>query len=205
MIRLMTRWPNAAWFLAFLFFPLSFAAAQPTTLELDPAKTSIQFTLDASLHTVHGSFQATQGKLQLDRASGTLSGAIVVDARSGRTGNGLRDRKMHKDIIESEQYPEISFRPDRVTGTLVPQGKSMVKVHGTFNLHGVDRQIEVPAEVEMAGSSWTAKVRFTIPYAKWGMRNPSTLFLRVSDSVEIDFAAAGNIESAGGTGSGSNQ
>jgi polyisoprenoid-binding protein YceI len=201
----MTRWRNPAWFLAFWFFPLSFAAAQQTTLELDPAKTLIQFTLDASLHTVHGSFQATQGELRLDPASGALSGAIVVDARSGRTGNGLRDRKMHKDVIESEQYPEISFHPDRVTGTLVQQGKSVVKVHGTFNLHGTDRQIEVPAEVEMAGNSWTAKVRFTIPYAKWGMKNPSTLFLRVSDTVEIDFAAGGNIERAGGIGSGSNQ
>jgi polyisoprenoid-binding protein YceI len=205
MIRSMTRWSNAAWFLAFLFFPLSFAAAQQTTLELDPAKTSIQFTLDAALHTVHGSFQAKPGELRLDPASGALSGAIVVDARSGRTGNGLRDRKMHKDVIESEQYPEISFRPDRATGPLVQQGKSVVKVHGTFNLHGTDRQIEVPAEVEMAGNSWTAKVRFTIPYAKWGMKNPSTLFLRVSDSVEIDFAAAGNIERAGGIGSAANQ
>lgn len=205
MIGMMTRWPNPAWFLAFLFSPLLFAAAQQTTLELDPAKTSIQFTLDASLHTVHGSFQATQGRLRLDPASGALSGVIVIDARSGHTGNGLRDRKMHKDVIESEQYPEISFRADRVTGTLVQPGKSVVKVHGTFNLHGIDRQIEVPAEVEMAANRWTARVRFTIPYAKWGMKNPSTLFLRVSDSVEIDFAAAGNVESAGGIGSASNQ
>jgi polyisoprenoid-binding protein YceI len=205
MIRLMKRWRGAACFLAFSFVPLATAAAQQTTLHLDPAKTAIQFTLDASLHTVHGSFQAKQGELRLDPASGALSGAIVVDARSGQTGNGLRDRKMNKDVIDCEQYPEISFHPDRVTGPLVPQGKSVVKVHGSFNIHGVDRQIEVPAEVELSGTSWTAKVRFTIPYAKWGMKNPSTLFLRVSDLVEIDFAAAGSVERAGGITSGSSQ
>jgi hypothetical protein len=37
------------------------------------------------------------------------------------------------------------------------------------------------------------------------MKNPSTLFLRVGDSVEIDFAAAGNIQNAAGTSSGSAQ
>jgi len=201
----MKRWRNAAWFLFFLAFSLISAGAQQTTLELDPAKTSIQFTLDAALHTVHGTFLARQGELRLDPASGVLSGEIVVDARSGHTGNGMRDRKMNKDVLESEQYPEISFHPDHVVGAIAMQGKSAVKVHGTFNIHGVDRQIDVPAEVEMSGNSWTAKVRFTIPYAKWGMKNPSTLFLRVSDSVEIDLAAAGSIGAAGGASSGSAQ
>jgi polyisoprenoid-binding protein YceI len=193
---------KAAWFLAFVLPALAAAAAQQTILILDPGKTSIQFTLDASLHSVHGSFQAKQGELRLDPAGRAISGAIVVDARSGHTGNGLRDRKMHKDVIESEQYPEISFRPDGVTGPLVRQGKSVVQVHGTFSIHGVDRQIEVPAQVEMSANRWTAKVRFTIPYAKWGMKNPSTLFLRVSDTVEIEFAATGNIAPAGAATSG---
>lgn len=182
-----------AWLLTWLTLTLSHAAAQQTNLEVDPSKTSIQFTLDAALHTVHGSFQARKSELHLDPASGALSGEVVADARSGHTGNGMRDRKMHKDVLESEQYPEISFRPDRVTGTVAFQGKSSVRVHGTFRIHGADRQIEVPAEVEMSGSGWTANVHFTIPYAKWGMKNPSTLFLRVSDSVEIDLAAAGSL------------
>lgn len=188
-----TRLCRFAWFLAGLTFTVSHAAAQETTLDLDPSKTSIQFTLDAALHTVHGSFQAKQSELRLDPASGALSGEIVVDARSGRTGNGMRDRKMHKDVLESAQYPEISFRPDRVIGVVALPGKSSVKVHGAFRIHGIDRQVEVPAEVEMSDSVWSANVHFTIPYAKWGMKNPSTLFLRVSDSVEIDLVAAGSI------------
>jgi hypothetical protein len=47
----------------------------------------------------------------------------------------------------------------------------------------------------MAADHWTAAVHFTVPYAKWGMRNPSTLFLRVNDSVEIDLTATGNVVS----------
>jgi len=45
----------------------------------------------------------------------------------------------------------------------------------------------------MSADHWNATVHFTVPYAKWGMKNPSTLFLRVSDSVEIDLAASGSV------------
>jgi polyisoprenoid-binding protein YceI len=170
-----------------------FAIAQDVALPVDPARSTVTWTLSDVLHTVHGTFTLQRGSLRLDPASGRMSGEIIVDAKSGESGNGSRDRKMHKEVLESEQYPEISFRPDQVDGTVALQGKSSVKVHGMFNIHGADREIDVPAEVEMAADHWTATVHFTVPYAKWGMKNPSTLFLRVSDSVEIDLTATGNL------------
>jgi len=142
---------------------------------------------------VHGTFQLKHGALQLDPASGKLSGEIVVDATSGESGSGMRDRKMHKEVLESDRYPEIAFRPDKVEGSVARQGKSSVKVHGMFTIHGVDREITVPADVEMSADHWSAAVHFTVPYAKWGMKNPSTLFLRADDSVEIDLMAAGSL------------
>lgn len=167
------------------------AAAQATSLNLDPAQTSVKFTLSDVLHTVHGTFHLKHGELQFDPSSGKISGEIVVDARSGVSGSGTRDHKMHKEVLESERYPDISFRPDRVEGHIVNTGKSSVQVHGIFRIHGTDRELTVPAEVEMSGDHWSATVHFAVPYEKWGMKNPSTLFLRVSDSVEIDLTGSG--------------
>jgi hypothetical protein len=62
-----------------------------------------------------------------------------------------------------------------------------------FSIHGVDREITVQAEVAIESDHWSANVHFTVPYEKWGMKNPSTLFLRVNDSVEIDLAATGRV------------
>jgi polyisoprenoid-binding protein YceI len=169
------------------------AAAQDTAFQLDPAQTSVKFTLGDVLHTVRGTFQLKHGALQFEAASGKISGEVVVDATSGESGSGMRDRKMHKEILESELYPEIAFRPDRIEGAVAGQGKSSVKVHGMFHIHGVDREITVPADVEMSADHWTATVHFTVPYEKWGMKNPSTLFLRVKDSVEIDLVATGSL------------
>jgi polyisoprenoid-binding protein YceI len=169
------------------------AAAQQKSLQLDPAHTSVKFTLGDVLHTVHGTFQLKRGALQLEPSSGKLTGEIVVDATSGESGSTMRDRKMHKEVLESDRYPEISFRPDRVEGTVADTGKSSVKVHGMFRIHGVDREVTVPAEAEISATNWTATVHFTVPYEKWGMKNPSTLFLRVENSVQIDLLASGNV------------
>src|SRR5271169_40565 len=169
------------------------ALAQDTAFQLDPSQTTVKFTLGDVLHTVHGTFHLKQGALQFEPVSGKISGEILVDAKSGESGSGARDRKMHKEILESERYPEIAFRPDKIEGAVASQGRSSVKVHGMFSIHGVDHEITVPAEVEMSADHWTATVHFTVPYTKWGMKNPSTLFLRVNDSVEIDLMAAGSV------------
>ena len=167
-------------------------AAQDTDYQLDPAQTFVKFTLGDVLHTVHGTFKLKQGSLQVE-PDGKISGQIVVDAGSGDSGSGMRDRKMNKEVLESARYPEIAFRPDRIDGTVTSSGKSSVEIHGMFSIHGVEREITVPAQVETSGEQWTAMVHFTVPYQKWGMKNPSTLFLRVSDTVEIDLVAAGTV------------
>jgi polyisoprenoid-binding protein YceI len=178
---------------ALLVAAAGFAASQETAFQLDPTQTAVKFTLGDVLHTVHGTFKVKRGGVALDPASGKVSGEIVVDAQSGESGSGMRDRKMNKEVLESARYPEIVFRPDRIEGKVASAGKSSVMVHGAFNIHGTDREIIVPAQVEMSADHWTATVHFTVPYAKWGMKNPSTLFLRVSDTVEIDLTAAGSM------------
>jgi polyisoprenoid-binding protein YceI len=170
------------------------AAAQDGAYRVDPEQSSVKFTLGDVLHTVRGTFKLKQGDMQI-AADGKVSGQIVVDAGSGDSGSGMRDRKMNKEVLESSRFPEIAFRPDRIDGEVASSGKSSVSIHGMFNIHGVDREITVPAQVEMSGEQWTATVHFTVPYQKWGMKNPSTLFLRVNDTVEIDLVAAGTVVS----------
>ncbi len=179
--------------IAFLAVAGMVAAGQDVALGLDSQHTTLNFTLGDVLHTVHGTFRLKQASLRLDPASGKLTGEIVVDAKSGESGNGMRDRKMHREVLESDRYPEIVFRPDRVEGTVSLQGKSSVHVHGIFAIHGAEHELTVPAEVEVASDHWTATLHFAVPYVSWGMKNPSTLFLRVSEAVDIDLSAAGTV------------
>jgi polyisoprenoid-binding protein YceI len=161
------------------------ARAQETALEIDPAQTTIEFTLGTLLHTVHGTFQLKRGSLRWDPASGRASGELAVDAASGESGNPMRDRRMHTAILQSDRYPEITFRPDRVEGTVAPEGASPVRLHGKFTIHGVEHDMTLPVAVNVTHGRYTATLTFTVPYVQWGMKNPSTLFLRVNDTVSL--------------------
>ena len=170
------------------------AQQAPTVLRLDPAKTSASITLSATLHTVHGKFLLRRGELRFEPTSGTISGEIVFDATSGKTANDGRDRKMHKDVLETAKFPDISFRPDRVVGKVSDSGTSTVQVHGQFGIHGSEHELTVPVEVRFERDHWKASTHFDIPYVKWGMKNPSNVFLHVGDSVEVEFQGEGALQ-----------
>jgi polyisoprenoid-binding protein YceI len=161
------------------------SCAQAQLLEFDPAQTKVEFTLTSVLHTVEGTFQLKRGGMRMDAATGAVSGEIVVDAASGASGNTARDRRMHASILESDRYPEIVFRPDKLEGAIPQQGAASLRIHGIFGIHGTGHEITLPAEVEAGKGEYTATLHFVVPYVQWGMKNPSTLILRVSDKVNI--------------------
>jgi polyisoprenoid-binding protein YceI len=170
--------------------------AQPAThevvLNFVPAKVAVNFTLGASLHAVHGSFALKSGAVHFDPATGKVSGEIVIDGASGQSGNEGRDKKMHREVLESERYPEIVFRPDRVEGQFANQGVSTLQVHGIFTIHGAEHEMTIPVRVETSPGRWTANASFAVPYVKWGMKNPSIFPLRVEQSVDIEVQASGD-------------
>ena len=159
--------------------------AQSTSVELDPAKSEVEYRVATTLHTVHGTFQLKRGSMQFDEATGKASGELVVDAASGSSGGGARDKRMNKEILETDHYPEIVFRPDRMNGKLAAEGASQVQLHGIFSIHGKDHEMTVPVDVQAAAGLYNATAHFTVPYIEWGMKNPSNFLLKVSDKVDI--------------------
>jgi polyisoprenoid-binding protein YceI len=168
------------------------AFAQQSALELDPARTTVHFTLKTSLHTVHGTFQLKSGKVSFNPQTKKVSGLLVVDATSGESGNSGRDSKMHKEILESQKYREITFAPLEVEGDVHPLGDSQVQLKGTFRLHGQDHEIVIPVVLHAAGAELTLDTDFSVPYLSWGLKNPSTFILRASDTVQLSIHAGGH-------------
>ena len=172
--------------------------AQEAVLELDPAQTQIGFTLGDVFHTVHGVFKLKLGTINFNTATGQASGLVVVDATSGDSGSHARDHKMQKDVLQSDQYPEITFAPQQVRGQVLPAGDFKVQVLGTFTMHGESRPLTLIVQATAAGEQLTANVNFSLPYVNWGLKNPSTLFLRVNSAVDIAIQAVGHIRLVAG-------
>lgn len=164
----------------------SIAASGQETLQLDPSGSEVRFTLPDVLHTVRGIFQVTQGRVQLRRASGEMTGSIVVGAATGQSGNKTRDHRMTESELRAQAYPEVVFQPNHFTGTLAANGKSSIIVTGVFTLLGTGHAISVPMQVEAMGDRYIATGSFSVPYVAWGLKDPSTFLLRVEKEVRID-------------------
>ena len=164
------------------------------SLRLTPDNTRIEWILNSALHTIHGSFELKRGSIKFDPDSGKASGEVVVETTSGESGSGPRDRRMHKSILESSKYPEAVFTPDRIEGKLAMPGTSILKLHGMFRIQGVDHEITVDVRAKVAQDRMTADITFDVPYVAWGMKNPSTLILKVDKKVQLAIHAETPLE-----------
>ena len=178
--------------------PSRAAAATGQTRELalrvDPSRSQVHWTLGSTLHAVHGTFLLRSGAMRIDTVSGKAAGEIVIDAPSGESGNDGRDKKMHREIIESDKYKDIAFRPDRVEGSLAAQGSVAVQLHGTLLLHGAEHEITVPVQAELAADHWKGTGKFNVPYIAWGLKSPNNFFLKADKTVDVELELAGALE-----------
>ena len=170
--------------------------AQQLRVTLDPVQTKIGISVHDVHGGVHGEFRMKTGNLTFDPFTGAASGEMIIDANSGETGNGSRDRKMKKDVLETHRYPEITFAPTRIFGQVATQSTSQLKIEGVFHIHGSDHNLTLDVPVQMVGDSVTGTTTFSVPYESWGMKNPSLLFLRVDGTAEVKVTFAGRVISA---------
>jgi polyisoprenoid-binding protein YceI len=167
-------------------------AANEVKLEVDPAQSKVHYTVDSTLHTVHGTFELKKGsEVHFNPDTGEVGGEIAVDATSGESGNSSRDTRMHKEILQTQKYPDAIFRPKQIEGKVTREGASDVKLHGVVLVHGSEHEVDASVHSEITGSQWKGTANFEIPYVAWGIKDPSNWLLKVKPVVEIELDMAG--------------
>jgi polyisoprenoid-binding protein YceI len=169
------------------------ALAQHQTFVVNPDASEIKITLKTTHELVNGTFHVQSGSIEFDRSTPKMSGSVVVLAGSGKTGNGSRDKKMNKDILEVEQHATVSFEPKSCAGTIAPSGDSIIQVTGIFTLLGTPHEITIPILVHLESTTAAAKAHFVLPYVQWGLKNPSFLFWKADNDVAIDLSLTGRL------------
>ncbi|MCA1613034.1 MAG: YceI family protein [Acidobacteria bacterium] len=117
--------------------------AAPTTYQIDTAHSNVGFAVPilGGLSKVRGKFTDFTVQIVHDEADVTKSSVkAVIKAASIDTGIERRDAHLRNpDFFEVEKFPEITFESKRVE----KKGSGYV-AHGTFTMHGVSKEIELP-------------------------------------------------------------
>ena len=86
-----------------------------------------------------------------------------------------------------------TFVPSSYQGTIASSGDSTIQISGVFTLHGTPHDITVPMQIRVDGAAMTAKGQFTVPYVKWGLKDPSVFILKVAKEVDINLTLNGRL------------
>ena len=183
----------SALFLALPLFLVTISQAQHQTLAVNPDTSQIAFTLGGSGHHVQGTFHVQRGSIDFDPSAQKISGSVIVSAGSGNSGEPSRDKKMNTDVLDTGHFAEVTFAPSSYQGTIATSGDSTIQVSGIFTLHGTPHDLTVPMQVHIDGANLTAKSHFTVPYVKWGLKDPSIFILKVAKEVDIDLTLSGSL------------
>ena len=115
---------------AVLTLPANAVLAESYTI--DPEHTFPHFAVShLGFSTMHGRFDKTSGKLELDIPKKTGSVEIVVDATSVDTAHAKRDQHLKSpDFFNTGEFPEIKFKSTKVNFT----GDKVTSVDGDLTI-----------------------------------------------------------------------
>ncbi len=169
-------------------------ATSEIVLTLNPAQSTVHWIVDSTLHTVHGTFALKSGTVHFDPETGKAGGEIIVYAPSGESGSNARDKRMHKEILETAKYPEVIFRPTQVEGKVGQSGASDVNLKGILSIHGGEHEITAQVHAELASDHWKGTSKFDVPYVQWGIKDPSNFLLKVKPVVNVELDMSGEVK-----------
>jgi polyisoprenoid-binding protein YceI len=120
-------------------------AKTATAWKLDPAHTSVRFTIKhMMISNVPGTFGKVSGTAKYDgKDLNNASVDATIDASSINTNDEHRDQHLkNKDFFDVAQFPTITFKSTKVT----QESNGNFKLLGSLTMHGVTKDVTLDVE-----------------------------------------------------------
>ena len=172
----------------------STSPARATQFVIAPGgKNLVKFESHAPVETVTGKTQNVQGAVELDPAQlgDSLTVQVRVDLASLDTGNGLRDKHMRENHLETSKYPTVTFTGGRLlqpsASACAAGQKVKCTVAGELDLHGVKRPLAAPIELVFSPQAGELHVTssFDIKLSDYKINRPQFLVMRLDEVQHI--------------------
>lgn len=111
---------------------------------------------------------------------------LEVQPATFETGIGKRDSDMRSDVLETYDYPISSFK-----GNLIKSEKDgntyKVVASGMFDLHGVEKKIEIPVTITQDSDKLNVSTEFSILLKDYNIEAPSLMaFVKVAQEITLN-------------------
>ncbi len=132
-----------------------------------------------------GGFHVFEGEIYLVNDDPTASSvSVTIDTTSlWSDTDRLTGHLKSADFFDVETYPTATF-----TSTSIVAAESGYTVTGNLNLHGVEKSISFPAEIEVAGGDVTINALFAIKRFDFGIEYPGMTDDLIRDEIALTLA-----------------
>jgi len=177
----------------------SWAQAAVETYEIDPAHSSVAFTVRHVISKVPGRFTKFHGTIKVDRDNLEASSTeATIDVGSVNTSNEKRDGHLKSpDFFDAAKISEITFKSTSWKKT----GDNTFDITGDLTIHGVTKPVTLKATLAgfspgmMPGTQvtgWDATT--TINRRDFGVNGPAMLGKAVGDEVTIEISVEADLK-----------
>jgi polyisoprenoid-binding protein YceI len=164
------------------------AATLPSrgVLSIDPAGSTIRYTIVHKLHRVDGISREMEARAVV-KDDGSVLAMVRAPVASFRSGDGNRDEHM-LEALEVGKFPYVIFKGVARLGPAREVPTSQVPMDGEVDLHGVTTAVKVPLSLlPQPDGSVRARGSFDVSLDAHRVQRPSLLFVKIDDHCHIDF------------------
>ncbi len=109
-----------------------------------------------------------------------------VDLNTVSTGIGKRDRDMREDVLETDKWPKTYFKGSITNFTKTDSGGYRVIAKGIMFIHGVGKEMEIPAFIQINGKNMSVNSEFSVFLKDFNIEAPSLLaFIKVAEEIKL--------------------
>jgi len=112
----------------------------------------------------------------------------VIDKISDKDRQKI-ETTMRDEVLETSKFSEITFKSTSVTASKIGEGEYQAKIIGDITLHGISRQLTIPAQLSFGDKELRAKGNFAIKQSNFGIKPVSVAggTIKVKDELKFTF------------------
>ena len=122
----------------------------------------------------------------LDSKTGLLQFAVLMKGFEFR--KALMQEHFNENYIESHKHPKAEFRGSIVNNSEVDYtrvGTYSVRAKGQLSLHGVTKEIDVPATLQVQNGQVAGTATFVLRASDYNIAIPSLMKDKISNNVKV--------------------
>jgi polyisoprenoid-binding protein YceI len=178
------------WIILVLLFPLA-VFSETQTYVVVPRLSSMTFNVSAQMHDVNGTGNRFSGTITGDPADITTAKIeLKLDPKSFDTDNEKRDKDLRDKCMEVSKYPFVEFISQSIQADqkeLKAGQTQKATIQGTLKMHGLEKQVTVPVNLQLSEDTLTADGEMAIVLDEWKILRPKVLLVQLQNDVKIKF------------------